>query len=76
MMIMRIIIMVIIIIIIKIIIIILILIIIIIILFLLHILEKNVFLLPIPTEVAFYAKIFYPSLQDSIFQQSICEKII
>ena len=74
MMIVRIIIIVIIIIIIKIIIIILILIIIII-LFLLHILEKNVFLLPIPTEVAFYAKIFYPSLQDSIFQQSICEKI-
>ena len=73
MMIMRIIIIVIIIIIIK--IIIIILIIIIIILFLLHILEKNVFLLPIPTEVAFYAKIFYPSLQDSIFQQSICEKI-
>ena len=50
--------------------------IIIIILFLIHILEKNVFLLPIPTEVAFYAKMFYPSLQDSIFQQSICEKII
>ena len=49
--------------------------IIIIILFLIHILEKNVFLLPIPTEVAFYAKMFYPSLQDSIFQQSICEKI-
>ena len=49
--------------------------IIIIILLLIHILEKNVFLLPIPTEVAFYAKMFYPSLQDSIFQQSICEKI-
>ena len=38
---------------------------------LLHIHKKNVFLLPIPTEVAFCAKILYPSLQDSIFQQSI-----
>ena len=38
---------------------------------LLHIHKKNVFLLPIPTEVAFCAKILYPSLQDSIFQQFI-----
>ena len=32
---------------------------------------KNVFLLLIPTEVAFCAKILYPSHQDSIFQRSI-----
>ena len=45
-------------------------------LFLLHIYKKNVLLLPIPIEVAFCVKILYPSLQDSIFQQSIWEKII
>ena len=39
--------------------------------FLSHIHKKNVLLLPIPTEVAFCAKILYPSFQDSIFQQSI-----
>ena len=39
--------------------------------FLLHIHKKNVFLLPITTEVPFCAKILYQSLQDSIFQQSI-----
>ena len=45
--------------------------IIIIIQFLLHIYKKNVFLLLIATEVAFCAKILYPSLQDFIFQRSI-----
>ena len=44
-------------------------------LFLLHIYKKNVLLLPIPIEVAFCVKILYPSLQDSIFQQSIWEKL-
>ena len=44
--------------------------------FLLHIHKKNVFLLPILTEVAFCAKILYPNLQDSIFQQSIRAKTI
>ena len=39
-------------------------------------LKKNVLLLPIPTEVAFCAKLLYPRLQDSIFQQSIRAKII
>ena len=39
--------------------------------FLLHIHKKNLFLLPIPTELAFNATILYPTLQDSIFQQSI-----
>ena len=48
-----------------------IMVIIIIIQFLLHIHKKNLFLLPIPTELAFNATILYPTLQDSIFQQSI-----
>ena len=34
--------------------------------------KKNIFLFPIPTEVAFNVTILYPTLQDSIFQQSIC----
>ena len=37
-----------------------------------HIHKKNLFLLPIPTEVAFNATILYPTLRDSVFQQSIC----
>ena len=44
--------------------------------FLLHIHKKNVFLLPITTEVPFCAEILYQSLQDSIFQQSIWAKVI
>ena len=41
--------------------------IIIIIQFLLHIHKKNLLLLPTPTEVAFYAKILYPTLQSAIY---------
>ena len=36
--------------------------------FLLHIHKRNLFLLPIPTEVAFNATILCPILQDSIVQ--------
>ena len=43
--------------------------------FLLHIYKKNQ-LLRTPTEAAFYATIFYPTLQDSVFQQYIRAKII
>ena len=39
--------------------------------FLLHINKKNLFLLPTPTEVTFNATILFPTLQDSIFEQSI-----
>ena len=35
--------------------------------FLLHIHKKNLFLLPTPTEVAFYATILYPTLQSAIY---------
>ena len=44
--------------------------------FLLHIHKKNLLLLPTPTEAAFYATIFYPTLQDSIFQQYIRAKLL
>ena len=44
--------------------------------FLLHIHKKNLFLLPTATEVAFNATILYPSLQDFVFQQSICRCVI
>ena len=40
--------------------------------FLLHVHKKNLFLLPTATEVTFNAKILYLSLQDFIFQQSVC----
>ena len=40
--------------------------------FLLRTHKKNLFFLAIPTEVTFNATILHPTLQNSIFQQSIC----
>ena len=44
--------------------------------FLLHTHKKNTFIFLTSTVVAFYVTILYPTLQDSIFQQSMSSKII
>ena len=43
--------------------------------FLLHTHKKNIFIFLTSTVVAFYVTILYPTLQDSIFQQSISSKL-